>query len=183
MRQRLYIIIGLAIIALAIASAASAGNVTATATVTGQGALGLTLPSGPGLTSTLDGTDQVDTYTLGLGVTDARGSGAGWHLSITSTTFNDGSGHTLATSASTITGVTSSCVSGGTCTSPSNSRTYPLGVPAGSTAPTAVDFFNAAANSGLGRFTVTPTIAVTIAGNAYAGSYTSTVTIAAATGP
>ena len=35
----------------------------------------------------------------------------------------------------------------------------------------------------LGRFTVTPTVNVAIPGNAYAGSYTSTVTVAAVSGP
>ena len=44
-------------------------------------------------------------------------------------------------------------------------------------------FFNAAANTGLGKFDVTPSIDVSIPGNAYAGTYTSTVTLAAATGP
>ena len=41
-----------------------------------------------------------------------------------------------------MTGVTASCAQG-TCTDPTNSVTYPLGVPAGATAPTAVKFFNA----------------------------------------
>jgi hypothetical protein len=35
----------------------------------------------------------------------------------------------------------------------------------------------------MGRFTVTPTINVAIPGNAYAGNYSSTITIAAVTGP
>ena len=43
--------------------------------------------------------------------------------------------------------------------------------------------FNAAANTGMGRFTITPSINVSIPGNSYAGSYTSTLTIAAVTGP
>jgi hypothetical protein len=46
-----------------------------------------------------------------------------------------------------------------------------------------VKLFNSAANTGMGRFTLTPTIAVSIPGNAYAGSYTSTVTVAAVSGP
>ena len=60
---------------------------------------------------------------------------------------------------------------------------YPLGVPAGASAPTAVKFFNAAADSGMGDFTVTPTVRVTILANAYAGTYTSTVTLAVVSGP
>jgi hypothetical protein len=35
----------------------------------------------------------------------------------------------------------------------------------------------------MGRFTVTPTVNVSIPGNSFAGTYTSTVTIAAVSGP
>ena len=48
---------------------------------------------------------------------------------------------------------------------------------------TAAKFFNAALNTGLGKVDVTPTIDVAIPGNTYAGTYTSTVTLAATTGP
>ena len=56
-------------------------------------------------------------------------------------------------------------------------------MPAGSTAPTAVTFFNASANTGRGTFTVTPTIRVNVRASDYAGSYTSTVTTALVSGP
>jgi hypothetical protein len=49
--------------------------------------------------------------------------------------------------------------------------------------PTAVKLFNAAANTGMGAFTVTPTISVAIPANSYAGTYTSTVTVAVVSGP
>ncbi len=68
-------------------------------------------------------------------------------------------------------------------TAPTNSLGYPIAVPDGASAPAAVKFFNAAANTGMGRFTVTPTINVAILGNSYAGSYTSTVTFAVVSGP
>jgi hypothetical protein len=78
--------------------------------------------------------------------------------------------------------VSSSCATG-TCTNPTNSIAYPLAVPAGASAPTAVKLFNAAANSGMGKFTVTPTVQVAIPANTYAGTYTSTVTVAVVSGP
>jgi hypothetical protein len=156
--------------------------VTATATVLGAGSISLASASTATISDTLDGTDQTVSYTLPLTMTDARGSGAGWNLTITSTTFNTGS-HTLATTASSIASVTSSCAVGVTCTDPTNSISYPLTVPAAATAPTAVKFFNAAVNTGMGQFTITPSINVTIPGNSYAGSYTSTLTIAAVSGP
>lgn len=183
MRQRIIIFSGLTMAALTLAAAAVAGTVTATATVSGAGSLSLSNGSTASLTDTLDGTDQTVGYTLPLTLTDARGSGAGWNLTVTSTTFNDGAGHTLATSASSISSVAMTCVSGGTCTNATNSITYPATVPAAATAPAAVKLFNAAANTGLGRFTITPTIDVSIPGNAYAGSYSSTITVAAVSGP
>lgn len=183
MRQRIIIFIGLAAAALALAAAAVAGTVTATATVSGAGSLSLTNGATATLTDTLDGTDQSVNYALPLTLTDARGTGAGWNLTVTSTTFSDGSGHTLGTSASSIASVVMACVAGGTCTSATNAITYPLTMPAATTAPAAVKLFNSAATTGLGRFTITPTIDVTIPGNAYAGSYSSTITVAAISGP
>lgn len=169
---------------LVAATAAIAGNITATATVNGAGALGLSHGATAAIgTVTIDGTDQSVAYTVPLSITDARGNGSGWNATITSTSFNDGSGHSLATSASSVSAVSVACVAGGSCTSPTNAVTYALGVPAGSTAPSAVKLFSAASTTGMGRFTVTPTVNVNIPGNVYAGTYSSTVTVAVASGP
>jgi len=183
MRQRIIIILGLGVTALVLAAVALAGTVTATATVTGAGSMSLTNGSTAAISDTLDGTDQSVVWTLPLTVVDARGSGAGWNLTVTSTTFNDGASHTLATGASQMTAVSSSCNGGGSCSNPTNSITYPMTVPAAASAPAAVKLFNSASASGMGRFTVTPSITTTIPGNAYAGSYTSTWTVAAVSGP
>ena len=184
MTKRIPLIIAIGLVALVTTAVAVAGNITATATVNGAGSLGLShggaATVGP---VTLDGTDQTVSYTLPLSITDARGNGNGWNATITSSWFNDGSGHNLGASASDISGVSSTCVAGGSCTAPTNAISYPLTVPAGSTAPAAVKLFNAAASTGMGRFTVTPTIGVTVPGNAFAGAYTSTVTVAVVSGP
>jgi hypothetical protein len=182
MKQRMFVLLGLGVTALVLAAVAVAGTVTATATVTGAGSLSLSNGATASLNSTLDGTDQSINYTLPLTMNDLRGTGAGWNLTMTSTTFTSGS-NTLATSASSIAAVTSSCTGGGTCTNPTNAISYPLTLPAATSAPAAVKVFNAAANTGMGRFTVTPSINVSIPGNSFAGSYTSTVTIAAVSGP
>ena len=176
MRQRFFILIGIAAVALVASTAALAGTLTTTATVAGTAGISLSLPSNPSISDTLDGTDQTVSYAPVLGVTDARGLGTGWNLTIAATTFSDGSGHTLA--PGTVGAVAAACKSGSTCTAATNSITYPLTI--GSTAS---KFFNSAANTGLGRFDVTPTVDVAIPGNAYAGTYTSTVTIAAVSGP
>jgi len=176
MTKRLITLIGLAAVALATASVALAGTITATATVNGTAGIALNLPSIPSMTTTLDGTDQVASWSALLGVVDARGTGAGWNLTVASTTFSDGSGHTLA--AGTLTGVTSACRAGNSCTAATNSVTYPITL-----GSTATKFFNSALNTGLGKVDVTPSVNVAIPGNAYAGTYTSTVTLAAVSGP
>jgi hypothetical protein len=112
-----------------------------------------------------------------LAVVDARGTGAGWNLQISATTFSDGSGHSLA--PGTVTAAAQVCHSGSSCTAATNSGiTLPLTITG-----VAAKFFNAAALTGLGKIDVTPTIAVAIPGSSYAGTYTSTVTVAATTGP
>jgi len=165
---------------LAIVTAAHATNVTATGTVSGS-TLSLSTSATPSFTANLDSGDSTQTYTVPMSIQDTRGTGVGWNLTVTSTTFTTGTNN-LSTSASSLTGVTSSCTSG-TCTNPVNSQTYPIAVPAAATAPAAVKFFNTSANNGMGKFTITPTIGVTVPQNAFAGSYTSTVTVAVVTGP
>jgi hypothetical protein len=176
------ILLGLGALALVLATAAAAGTVTATATLTGAGSLALTNGATASFSDVLDGTDQSVTYTLPLTLNDLRASGAGWNLTMTSTAFTNGT-RTLATNASSISSATSACIAGGTCLNPTNSIGYPLTIPAAATAPAPVKFFNAALFTGLGRFTITPTINVSIPGNSYLGTYTSTLTIAAISGP
>jgi len=131
---------------------------------------------------TLNGTNQTTTYTLPLSVDNTgMGNGNGWNLTITSTTLTAGS-HTLATTASTI--QSAPTVGGCTNSCPSNTITYPLTIPAGSTTPTPVKFFNAAAGTGKGSgITVTVTVTVAIPANTFQGSYTSTVNVVIASGP
>jgi hypothetical protein len=156
-----------AVAALAIASPASAGfSVTSTAT--------------PSFGVTLTGADQTGGYTMPLTV-DNSGVGSsltGWNLTVSSTRFSTGGGATLSANASTITGVSSACAS--VCvTNPTNSVTYPVALPVGS----AAKFFNASSATGVGTFTITPSVSVAVPANAYAGSYTSTLTVSLVSGP
>jgi hypothetical protein len=176
MRQRIFITLGIAAVALVATTAALAANLTATASVTGASGISMALPSNPSVSDTLDGTDQIVSWSAVLGVVDARGSGAGWNLTMSATSFSDGGGHTLA--AGSVSGVTAACVAGNSCTAASNAISYPLTL-----SGTAAKFFNAAANSGMGKVNVTPSVDVAVPGNAYAGTYTSTVTLAAVSGP
>lgn len=162
---------------------AVADTVTGSATITG-GSLAMAAADAPTLAATLNGTNQNVTDTFNIDAKDTRGTGAGWKLQITSTEFSTGgvTPKTLSTSAASITAASSVC-DAGTCTDPTNGTTYPLTVPAGATAPAAVSLYNAALNTGMGDFTVTPTFQVAIPANAFAGTYNSTVTLTIATAP
>lgn len=173
-----------ALLTLGAPAAASAATATATANVQ-AGSLSLVTSATPSFGVTLDGSDQTGTYTVPSTVTDARGNSAGWNLTITSTQFTTGGStpSTLPTDASSLTGVTNSCNAGSTCRNPTNAITYPVTVPAGATAPAAVKYFNAAVGTGKGKFTNTPSVNVLVPASSDAGTYTSTLTLAAVSGP
>src|SRR6059058_4512268 len=165
-------IVGLAACVLApiVPAPALGASATVTGTISAR-TLSIATSATPSFGVTLDGTDKSGSYSVPTTVTDATGSGAGWNLTITSTQFTTGGGSpkTLATNASSITGVTNSCAT--TCVAPTNSITYPVGVPAGSTPPTAVKYLNAAAATGQGQFTNTPAVDVSVPSNTSVGSY------------
>jgi hypothetical protein len=172
---RLLVLIALA--TLTVASVAAAATFTATATLTGSTGFGLSLPATATLSTTLDGSDQIVTYAPLLGVTDGRGSGSGWNLSVASTTFADGLGHTLA--PGDIASVTQSCHAAAACTTAvTQGLSYPIPIDS-----TATKFFNAVAGTGLGNLDVRPAFEVIVPGNAYSGSYAATLTLAIASGP
>jgi hypothetical protein len=156
---------------------------TATGTI-GAGSLAfVSTPGNVAFSLTLSGVDQTSTTPLALDVGDATGSGVGWNISATSTTFTAG-GHTLPTSATSVTiAPTDACDAGATCVTGTNAVSYPYSLPAGSTAPTATKLFGAAAATGLGDQTVTPTFRIAIPANTYAGSYASTWTFSLVAGP
>ncbi len=150
-----------------------------------QATLSASTTAAPSFSANLNSGDQAKTFTVPLTVSDTRtdaGAGLGWNTTITSTQFSTGT-KTLPATVSTITAVSSACANGGLCTNPTNALAYPIAVPAGSTAPTAVKFFNAAAVTGKGVFTLTPAFSVAVPQNSFAGTYTSTLTISTVSGP
>jgi WxL domain surface cell wall-binding len=184
MRKRALIALLATVATLATASVAAAitvqGTVTAGTTLTATGV------GSPTFNLTLNGVDQTPTYALPVSVIDARGlaAGGGWNLTITSTQFNDGSGHTFPTTASTMTAVATACGASSTCLAPTNGvANTNLAVPAAAVAPAAVKWENAANATGLGTNTVTATIQVAVPANVFAGVYSSTVTVAIIAGP
>lgn len=123
------------------------------------------------------------TSSFTLDVSDTTGSGAGWSLGISATPLTTGgpAARALPTGAMTITGVVASCAAE-ICTAPVNTIGYPLTVPTGP-AVQPVPFFTAAPGTGMGAFTVSPTVEIAIPANAYADHSTSTITLSIVSGP
>ena len=173
--------------ALAVAAAVSAATVGVTSVVSAGATLSVASGTPPSFNVTLNGVDQTVNYNLPMVVVDARGGTLGWNLTVTSTTFTDGgagTGHSFAANASTITAVTPTCGANSTCLLPINNiANTNLGLPGAS--GSAVKYFNASSAAGAGRGTINvdATVAVAIPANVFAGSFTSTVTLAAVSGP
>jgi hypothetical protein len=163
--------------------AVPSGATSATLTVS-TGTFGL-VSAAPNVTlnDTLNGKDQTPTTTQALDIGDATGSGAGWDITVTSTTFTTGAVN-LSTSATTVQSAPGvACDVGATCITATNSIAYPYTLPAAGAAPTATKVFNAAANTGMGNQTVTLTWQVAVPASTKVGTYTSTWTITLVSGP
>jgi len=165
-----------------LSSMAAIASFKASACTTG-GSLGLTAPTSASFPSfTLDGTNKTGSTTVTVKPDDETAGHSGWNITETSTTFNDGSGHTLPTT-STVTTAASTATTGGNCVMPTNSITYPVTLPAAATAPTAVKAYNAASATGQGPTNVTLTYQLSVPANTFRGTYTSTWTFAIVSGP
>ena len=110
------------------------------------------------------------------------GTAAGWNVQATSTTFTNTASRTLPTTATAVTAAAATAASGN-CDLPTNSVAYPLTLPAGASAPTAVKAYNAAAGTGGGPLTLTLTFRLTVPARAWSGAYSSTWTFTIASGP
>ena len=133
----------------------------------------------------LDGSNQSATASLPLDIADATGSGAGWNVTITSTQFSSGSATLPATATSVNAMPSASCDPNASCTPAtfSSALSYPVTVPAGSTAPSATRLFSAAADSGMGDQTLSPAFILAVPANAAAGVYSSDWTLSLVSGP
>jgi hypothetical protein len=133
-------------------------------------------------------------------VDDATGSGVGWNVTVSATTFTNGtvslantgtfSTNGSITSAVLTTGPTAACTSGATCTLPTDtSVTYPVALTTAATTPTAFKVYDALVATGLGSITIgLPGAApvgwwVAVPGNAVPATYLSTVTLEVLSAP
>lgn len=172
-----------------------------TPAVSFPGSLTLTFPDSLTWAATDTGHDQnaVDTVSADqqLTVDDSAGTGAGWHITVSATTFTSGT-HTLPdTGALSVTGSVSALTSAdpsaacaGSCILPSNTTTYPVSIDTAASSPPAFTLYDASGGTGVGAITVGGSGAaqplgwwILVPASAYAGSYTSTLTLTLASGP
>jgi hypothetical protein len=174
------------ILALLTVTAVAVYAETASVTITG-GSLSFTGDNVTLSEVTLDGTDQTSTSAYSANswsASDARGTGAGWNVTIESTDFSDGT-HTIDISesdqefkiqleASHITVVNGN-------TAPTSQVTSLTAIP--TTGGSALKFLSAAVDAGMGVYTIQPNFELEVLAETYAGSYSATMTITESTGP
>jgi hypothetical protein len=133
-----------------------------------------------------------------LTATDNTATGAGWHITVSATTFTTGPNSLPDISAVDFTGSVSSslavtaptatCV--GPCTLPTDSTTYPVVMATAVSSPTAYTVYDTSVSTGEGVMTIGGSSAanpigwwVQVPAATYAGLYTSTVTLQVVSGP
>ncbi len=173
----------------AVQAHAAFGADDANVTVTG-GLLSITNPAAGDFAGvTLDGTAKTTTATLGaFSATDARGTGAGWNVTVQATQFAEhngtiyvASGKTLPTSSLSMPAPTVA-KSDGTSSAVPSITAGPYAIDAGS----AVKIASAAADgTGMGSYSFTQggSLSLNIPASAYATTYRSDLTVSVVTGP
>lgn len=171
----------LVLMTTAFTTAAMAEDVTTTITGTGSVALSSVSASSFATAVTLDGTTQTVTgAAIGtFDVTDARGTGAGWNVAVSATPFAQVGGKSLSPGSLTLTAPVVGFLDPNS--SPLDTLT-PLG---GTIDGGSVKVLSAAVDGGMGGYRIDP-MAMQLElkpKEVYAGTYTSTVTVALTTGP
>ena len=132
---------------------------------------------------TLDGVDQSVSASLGIDLGDNTGLGAGWQLDATGTELSDASHSLPADAVSVDAKPTVGCDTGAECTPATDAVSYPYVLPTGTSPPVATALFSAAAGTGMGDQTVTPSFSLDVPANAAAGAYSATWTFSLVSGP
>ena len=159
--------------------AGTAYAATSTVVLT-AGTLSLSAPTvGNFGTVTLDGSAKTTSATVStFSVNDARGSGAGWNVTVQATQFTM-TGHTLPMGSIAMPAPTVAKADATSNAVPSITA-GPYVIDSAS----AVKISSAAVDSGMGSYNFTSgNLTLTIPANAYAGTYSSTVTVSVVTGP
>jgi hypothetical protein len=166
------------------------------------GPLTLTSPTALAWATTVNGSDQqlVDTTLAQQSylVSDASAGGAGWHVTVSATTFTSGADAlantgTFVTNGSitaeaATTAPTAACSAAATCLLPTDTTTYPVAITTAASAPTPVTIYDTSAGTGLGSITIGIGVNpvgwwVNVPSNARSGTYTTTVNLQVLSGP
>ncbi len=176
-------------VAASVATPAFAGTDPTDISVTGGDLTATTPTVGDFAAVTLDGTAKPTTASLGnWDVTDARGTGLGWHLTFQATQFAEWdtatstyvtNGKTLA--ANSLKMPAPSVVADGTLSALPTILPGPYTLDGGS----AVKVASAALDAGMGNYDFTPggSLTLTVPSSAYAKTYRSEVTVSVVSGP
>lgn len=143
---------------------------------------------------TLNGAAQSTTATMsGFSVTDPRGTGLGWNVTISASSFREyeggayvASGKTLGTSRFSMATATVAKADATSSDAPTmTAGTYTLDADANSDGTSeAVKIASAATGAGMGSYTVTPgELGLSVPASVYAKTYRSDVTVTLSTGP
>jgi hypothetical protein len=167
-----------------------------------SGSLTLTSPTALVWTTTGNGlnqqlVDQTIAHQSYL-VTDASASAAGWHMTVSATTFTAGALRladpgtfvttgSIASEAAT-TAPTAACSLGSTCILPADTTAYPVAITTAASSPTPVNIYDTGVNTGVGSMTIGIGANpvgwwINVPAAALIGTYTSTVTLQIISGP
>lgn len=181
--------------AIAVAMTASVAHADDTnVTVTGASLTLGSISTGDFGGITLDGAAQTTTATMdAFSVTDARGTGDGWNVTVSAGSFKEyeagayvTDGKTLGTSRFTMAAASAAKVDSTSSAVPTmTSGTYTLDADSNSDGTSeAVKIASAATGDGMGSYTITPgQLGLSVPANVYAKTYRSDVTVTLSTGP
>jgi hypothetical protein len=130
-------------------------------------------------------------------VNDSSGTASGWDVTVSAMTFSSGSHNLPDTgrlefngSTSSLTGAAPSAACVGSCVVPVDTTTYPVAIDTAASSPDAFTIYDASAGTGtgvvaLGGPSATHPIGwwIQVPASAYAGSYTTTLTLTLVSGP
>jgi hypothetical protein len=176
--------IGLIAVVFLAATAILGGTAYASSVVLTAGTLTINTPTVGNFGGvTLNGTAQDTNASVGtFTVTDATGSGSGWNVTVQASQFATGApgNHTLPLSSISMTAPSVAKIDSSSGNAPSITAD-PYVIDSGS----AVKISSAAADgTGMGSYTFGgTTLTLHVLANAYAGTYTSTVTVSVISGP